>query len=49
MKDMARLAEQWKTHKYRKPVRGAIILNEDMTKVGQVCMLQEIDVLVSEL
>lgn len=36
MKDMARLADQWKTHKYKKPVRGAIILNESMTKVRHV-------------
>ena len=33
MKDMAKLAEQWKAHKYKKPVRGAIILNKSMTKV----------------
>ena len=30
------LASQWKTHKYKKPVRGAILLNNDLTKVGVV-------------
>ena len=28
-----KLIAQWKTHKYSKPLRGGIILNQDLTKV----------------
>lgn len=32
-KDLDKLIAQWKTRKYKKPVRGAIILNPELTKV----------------
>jgi hypothetical protein len=32
--DLNTLITEWKTHKFKKPVRGAIILNQDMTKVN---------------
>lgn len=32
-KDLDKLIAQWKSHKYKKPARGAIILNKDLTKV----------------
>lgn len=32
-KDLDKLIAQWKAHKFKKPVRGAIILNQDATKV----------------
>jgi len=34
-KDLEKLIADWKTHKYSKPVRGAILLNQDWTKVGK--------------
>ena len=32
-KNLDALIAQWKSHKYKKPVRGAVILNTDLTKV----------------
>ncbi len=37
-KNLDSLITQWKAHKYKKPVRGGIILNEDLTKVLEVCI-----------
>ena len=34
MVDLDNYVAQWKAHKYKKPVRGAIILNQDWTKVS---------------
>ena len=33
MVDLDNYVAQWKAHKYKKPVRGGIILNHDWTKV----------------
>ena len=30
------LIAQWKSHKYRRPIRGAIILNKNLTKVWDI-------------
>ena len=31
--DVSKLTDQWKANKHKKPVRGAILLNKDLTKV----------------
>ena len=36
-RDLDKLIAQWKSHKYKRPVRGAIILNHNWNKVGAVC------------
>ena len=35
MVDLDNYVAQWKAHKYKKPVRGGIILNQDLTKVSE--------------
>ncbi len=35
-KDLDSLISQWKTQKYSRPIRGVIILNQTLTKVGQL-------------
>ena len=35
-KDLEKLIAEWKMHKFKKPVRGAIVLNQDLTKVNQL-------------
>ena len=39
-KDLELLISDWKTHKYKKPLRGAILLNQDWTKVSEVLSRQ---------
>ena len=34
-KDLEKLIANWKAHKYSRPVRGAILLNMDSTKVEE--------------
>ena len=40
MVDLDNYVAQWKAHKYKKPVRGGIILNQDWTKV--CCLLRTV-------
>lgn len=42
VQDMDKLIAQWKSHKYSKPVRGGIILSQDLTKVCSIPILQQV-------
>lgn len=40
MVDLDNYVAQWKAHKYKKPVRGGIILNQDWTKVCSTALAE---------